>query len=188
MSDCHPKAILAEVRTVEEQAQCLFGRDQVEAAFDRMASAITAALAGKDPLFLCAMIGGVVPTGLLLPRLSFPLQLDYVHVTRYRGQTTGGTLHWLRRPGAAIEGRVVLVVDDVLDEGDTLNAIIETCQVQGAAEVYSAVLVDKRVPRHGPARRASFTGLEADRRYLFGYGMDYKDYLRNASGIFAVRP
>jgi hypoxanthine phosphoribosyltransferase len=69
-----------------------------------------------------------------------------------------------------------------------LSAIVEACQAQGAVEVLTAVLVEKRVPRRGAVQRAIFTGLEADDRYLYGYGMDYKAYLRNAAGIFAVCP
>ena len=174
-----------QAQQVYDEAECLFERHQVEAAIAQMAEAITAQLAEKDPLVLAVMSGAMIPAGILLSHLDFPLQIDYLHASRYRGETSGGELHWRVRPRYALRGRVVLIIDDILDEGLTLQAIIESCREQGAAEVYSAVLVRKQHQRNiGIA--ADFVGLEVEDRYLFGYGMDYKEYLRNAPGIFAV--
>jgi hypoxanthine phosphoribosyltransferase len=131
------------------------------------------------------MNGGVVPFGRLVSRMDFPLQLDYCHATRYRGDTQGGDLHWLKEPSESLTDRAVLIVDDILDEGYTLQALTEACAVQGAASVHTAVLAVKRHDR-GVGLQADFWALEVEDRYVFGYGMDYKDYLRNAPGIFAV--
>ncbi len=175
-----------EIRKVVAHAERLFSPEDVDVAVDRMAAEMNAVLAEKDPLLLCVMTGGVVPTGLLLPRLRFPLELDYLHVSRYRGQTSAGEIEWLRRPHCPLSGRVVVVVDDVLDEGLTLSAILEACKRDGAAEALTAVLVAKRLQRCAGKPSPNFVGFETDERYLFGYGMDYKNYLRNAPGIFAV--
>jgi hypoxanthine phosphoribosyltransferase len=179
-------SVVEEVGAVLAAAERLFSPAEVEAALGRMAAEIGAELADRDPVVLCAMVGGVIPTGLLLPRLGFPLEVDYLHVTRYRGQTSGGTLSWFRRPDERISGRTVLIVDDVLDEGYTLRAMVEACRDRGASAVYSAVLVVKAVQRCAGSPPADFAGLLADNRYLFGYGMDYKNYLRNAAGIYAL--
>ena len=173
-----------EVKKVEREADILYSEQEVEAAIDRMAKEITGALADTDPLVLCVLIGGVIPTGKLLQRLPFPLTLDVVHATRYRGGLSGRDIEWIQKPRQPLQGRTVLVVDDVLDEGITLQAIGDYCRHQAAKAVYSAVLVDKQIDRAKP-HRADFSALEADNRYLFGYGMDYKGYLRNAAGIFA---
>lgn len=180
--------ILQEVARVSARAERLFSRSEVEAALDRMAQGIEARLSDRNPLLLSVMIGGIVPTGLLLPRLSFPLQVDYLHVTRYRGRTAGGELRWIKHPDISLNGRAVLIIDDVLDEGVTLGAIVEACKARGASEVVTAVLVEKRLERYQGLHKADFTGLSAGNRYLFGYGMDYKLYLRNGDGIFAVSP
>jgi len=180
------QSLMEEVGAVLAAAERLFSPAEVEAALGRMAAEIGTELADRDPVVLCAMVGGVIPTGLLLPRLGFPVEVDYLHVTRYRGQTSGGTLSWFRRPDERISGRTVLIVDDVLDEGYTLRAMVEACREAGASAVYSAVLVVKAVPRCAGAPPADFAGLLADDRYLFGYGMDYKNYLRNAAGIYAL--
>ncbi len=179
--------IPTHIQQIYQRSTCLYTKAQVEAALDSMAEDIHNQLSEKNPLLLSVMIGGLVPVGNLLPRLDFPLELHYIHATRYQGETQGGDLHWKAVPQFDVEGRTVLVVDDILDGGLTLASIIEFCRSRGAAEVYSAVLVDKqheRVP--GGIEKADFTGLSVDDRYVFGYGMDYKEYLRNAPGIFVV--
>lgn len=178
---------LDEIRSVENAAERLYSESEVEAALDRMAAAIAARLENSDPVVLAVLNGGIVFAGKLLTRLRFPLELDAIHATRYRGETSGGKLHWLLEPQTPLTGRTVLIADDILDEGVTLAAIVEWCRLRGAKEVFTAVLVDKRIGRERP-HRADFVGLEAENRYLFGYGMDYKDYLRNAPGIFACKP
>lgn len=182
-------SIPANIKEVYEKATCLFTPDEINAALDRMASSISQVLGDKNPIILCVMIGGLVPMGNLLPRLDFPLEVDYVHATRYQGDIHGGDLVWKVKPNLNLTGRNVLVFDDILDGGLTLAAIIKDVKVMGAAEVYSAVLVDKhhkRVP--AGLAKADFVGLEVDDHYIFGYGMDYNEYLRNAPGIFVVAP
>lgn len=178
-----------KIKSVYEKSTCLYTSHEVEAALDRMAIKIHEQLHDKNPVILCVMIGGMVPLGNLLVRLDFPLEVDYVHATRYKGEITGGAIEWKIKPSAQLEGRTVLVVDDILDGGVTLAAIIDEIKASGANEVYSAVLVDKfrkRVPQG--LQKADFVGLEVEDHYIFGYGMDYNEYLRNAPGIFVVHP
>lgn len=178
-----------KIKDVYEQSTCLFTTSEVEAAIDKMALNIHEELKDENPILLCVMVGGLVLLGNLLPRLDFPLEVDYVHATRYRGELSGGEIHWKVRPSSSIEGRTVLIVDDILDGGITLAAIIDEVRALGAKKVYSAVLVDKyckRVPNG--LNKADFVGLKIEDHYIFGYGMDYNEYLRNAPGIFVVHP
>lgn len=169
-----------------EEADLLHSNADVNRALDRMAAEITARVGGRNPVFLCVLTGAIIPAGHLLTRLDFPLGIDYIHATRYRGETAGGELHWIVRPATSLEGRVVVVIDDILDEGVTLAEILEECRRLGASEVYSAVLVEKEHDRKN-GLEADFVGLQVEDRYVFGYGMDYKGYLRNAAGIYAVK-
>lgn len=178
-----------KIKEVYEQSTCLYTANEVAAALDRMAINIHDKLKDKNPVILCVMIGGLIPMGNLLLRLDFPLEVDYLHATRYRGEITGGDLHWKVKPSTDLKGRTVLIVDDILDGGVTLAAIIKEIKAMGAEEVYSAVLVDKhrkRVPNG--LTQADFVGLTVEDHYIFGYGMDYNEYLRNAPGIFVVAP
>lgn len=169
------------------RATLLAGEAEVAAALDRMAAQLRSDLAGRDPLVLAVMIGGLVPAAWLLQRLDFPLQLDYVHASRYRGGTRGhDDIDWLARPRAALQGRAVLVVDDILDEGHTLAAILEDCRARGAAEVRSAVLVEKMHDRKAPGLEADYVGLRLEDRYLFGCGMDYHEHHRQHAAIYGL--
>lgn len=176
-----------QVNRVRKEAICLYPEDQVEQAIDRLAGEITDRYRDKNPLIMCVMNGGLILTGKLITKLDMPLQVDYLHATRYRGNTTGGNLHWLAKPQHSLMGRVVIVVDDILDEGLTLRDIIEYCKNEGASEVASCVLVEKMHDRKYGCDHADFTGLSVEDKYVFGYGMDYKGFLRNAPGIYAVR-
>lgn len=178
-----------KIKLIYEKSTCLFTANEVEAALDRMAINIHEELQDKNPVILCVMIGGLVPMGHLLMRLDFPLEVDYVHATRYKGGTKAGEICWKVRPSANLIGRTVLVVDDILDGGVTLSVIISAVKGLGASRVYSAVLVDKcRERAPDGLQEADFVGLQVENNYIFGYGMDYYEYLRNAPGIFVVHP
>ena len=174
-----------EARIVMQQAECLYDRTAVEAAFDRMANRINNDLAGADVVVICVMNGGLVASGILLPRLDFLLRLDYMHASRYRERTSGDELHWKVEPTQALAGRHLLIIDDILDEGYTLDAIIRFCQQQSPASVRAAALVQKQHDR-GVRPAVDYIGLQVPDRYVFGYGMDYTGFWRNAPGIYAV--
>ncbi len=174
-----------EAAEVMASAELLHSKTEVEQALDQMAQMITDKMGGKNPIVMSVMNGGLIPCGHLLTRLSFPLRQDYLHASRYRGNTTGADLKWLCQPHESLNGEIVLIVDDILDEGYTLSAIVEACQKMGAKAVYSAVLVEKKHSRSN-GFKADFVGIQVEDRYLFGYGMDYKGFLRNAAGIYAV--
>lgn len=175
------------IRDVFSKSTCIYSKSEVEAALDQMATQISYECAHTDPIFLCVVVGGIVALGNLLPRMNFPLELDYIHATRYGNGTVGKELSWKMTPTTSLKGRTVIVVDDILDGGLTLQAIVDYCQSQGAQEVLTAVLVDKKDARlEQGIKHADFVGLTAENLYLFGYGMDYKGYFRNAPGIYAV--
>lgn len=174
------------IQAVLENADQLFSQKEVEQALDRLAGDIKRTLGNQDPLLLCVMTGGLVPASELFTRCDFPVQLDYLHATRYQGTVGGAELKWITAPSQSLDGRTVLVVDDILDEGLTLAAILDYCRAQGARAVYSAVLVEKLHERKADGLRADFVGLQVEDRYVFGYGMDYHGYLRNVKGIYAV--
>lgn len=171
---------------VYQHADCLYDAAAVERAIADMAERITTDLGDKNPLFVCVMSGALITMGRLLTHLRFPLEIDYVHATRYRGETRGGEIQWLARPRVPLQDRVVVVVDDILDEGVTLAAILEDFRSHGATDVRTAVLVDKLHDRRYQNLQADYAGLQVGDRYVFGYGMDYHDYLRNINGIYAV--
>ena len=179
---------LSHIRQVMAEAECLYNEQQIEEAIAAMGRDITSELADTAPLVFCVMNGGLVITGKLLTHMQFPLEASYVHATRDRDQLSGGRLEWKVRPTQSIKGRTVLIIDDILDEGHTLDAIADFCREEGADRVLTAVLVDKKHDRKArPGLQADFTGLEIEDRFIFGYGLDYQGYWRNANGIYALK-
>ena len=124
-------ADLAHIRQVMAEADCLYSEAEVEAAITRVAAAINAELAERNPVVFCVMNGGLIFSGKLLTQLNFPLEASYLHASRYRNQTSGGELFWKAKPEVSFIDRDVLIVDDILDEGHTLSAIIEFCKHAG---------------------------------------------------------
>ncbi|MDR3415351.1 MAG: hypoxanthine-guanine phosphoribosyltransferase [Nevskia sp.] len=176
-----------EAARVMREADCVCDAAAVTAAYDRLAAAVSAEYAGRNPLFLSVMIGGLVPTAQILQRLDFAFELDYLHATRYRGATSGGGLIWKRQPDTPLEGRHVLVIDDILDEGHTLVAVRKALLEFAPASLKIAVLAEKRHDRRAPEAHAEFIGLAVPDRYVFGCGMDYKEYWRQLPAIYAVK-
>jgi hypoxanthine phosphoribosyltransferase len=179
---------LDEIKQVYIESDLLFSESEVAQAIDKMGAEISADLADQDPVIFSIMNGGLVIGGQLLTRLNFPLEASYLHATRYRNTTSGHELEWKVPPMIEFKGRPVLVVDDILDEGHTLVEVMKHFEREGASSVEAAVLIDKEHDRKAiPGLKARYTGLTIPDRYIFGYGMDYKGYWRNAPGIFAVK-
>ncbi len=177
---------IAQARDILLHAEMIRTPEEVQAAVARVAGEINARLSDQHPLVLSVMGGAVIFTGQLLPLLNFPLDFDYLHVSRYGAKQQGGALHWKVSPGEQVAGRVVLVLDDILDEGETLAAVRQRVMELGAAAFYSAVFADKANGLSKPIR-ADFTGMELPDRFVFGFGMDIQGAWRNLPAIYAMR-
>ncbi len=181
------ESIFEDSQQALEKAELLYSADEVEKAITRMAEEITKELENSKPIVLPVMIGGVIFAGKLISQLNFPLQMDYIHATRYRSSTSGSKISWIKKPEKSLKDRTVLLVDDILDEGITLAAIVEYCFEAGAKNVFTAILAEKELEIDKPIKKADFTGLVIPDHYVFGYGMDYYEYHRNVAGIYAVK-
>lgn len=177
-----------EVSRGFSQAEQLHSAEDVAQAIDRMAVAITATLQDQNPILLSVLQGGLYLTGQLMSRLVMPLQQGYVHVGRYAHAQAGGDLAWHGSAHPDLTGRNVLLVDDVLDHGVTLQKLLHWLGEQNVTRAYTAVMVEK----HGeslPAQRPTvdFVGLTCPDRFLFGCGMDIHGYGRNLPALYALK-
>lgn len=168
------------------KSEIIFSEQQIQAAVVRMAKEINEVMADVHPLVLSVMGGAVVFTGQLLPLLTFPLDFDYVHVSRYGNSQQGGEMNWKVAPQENVRGRVVMVVDDILDEGETLYAVRQRVMALGATHFYSAIFADKMNGKTKPIQ-ADFVGIQVPDRFVFGYGMDIQGAWRNLPAIYATR-
>jgi hypoxanthine phosphoribosyltransferase len=169
-----------------ESAELIHSAAAVDAAIARVAAEIAAKLRDQYPLVLSVMGGAVVFAGRILPLLNFPLDFDYIHASRYGAATSGAGVDWKVEPKGNVAGRVVLVLDDILDIGYTMLAIRERILGQGARAFYSAVLTDKTKTTAKPIS-ADFIGLSLPDRFVFGCGMDVHGAWRNLPAIYALR-
>jgi hypoxanthine phosphoribosyltransferase len=169
-----------------EKSKVVFDKDQVMAAVDKMAAEINAFYGDEPIIMIAVMTGAIIPAAWLATRLKMPIQMDFVHATRYRGGLYGAELEYRVPPRLDLEGKRVLVVDDIFDEGDTLAAIKGSCEKRKAGSVHMAVLVRKMHDRGMPREFADFVGLDVPDVYVFGCGMDAYEEWRHLDQILAL--
>ena len=169
-----------------EDSDLVASAAEVQSAIERIAQQIQTRLAESYPLVLAVMGGAVVFAGQVLPKLRFPLDFDYIHASRYGAATRGADVQWRVSPPQEVRGRSVLVLDDILDGGDTMAAIRQRLLELGARDFQCAVLVEKTLARNKPIA-ADFVGLTIADRFVFGCGMDAKGFWRNLPEIRAMR-
>lgn len=168
------------------RARRIHSREMLDAAITRMGRDIAAMLQGERAVFLTVMNGGMFFAAPLALAIDCDLEFDYVHATRYGDAIVGTRVEWLRKPRASLAGRTVILADDILDEGYTLQALREYCMAAGAKRVLIAVLCVKVHDRRVAGLDADCVGVEVPDRYVFGRGLDYYGQGRNLPDIHAI--
>ena len=177
---------LREAWAFLENSDTIASSEEVQAAVRRIAGEIQERLSDAYPLVLAVMGGAVVFAGQVLPLLRFPLDFDYIHASRYGSATRGAGVDWKVSPPGLAKGRTVLVLDDILDHGETMSVIRERLLELGAARFHCAVLVEKMLGTEKPIK-PDFVGLRIPDRFVFGCGMDAKGFWRNLPEIRAMK-
>lgn len=173
-------------QNILQHADCIASRSEVIQAIDDLAEQVRADYHDKNPIVLCLMNGGLYLTAELTQRLEFPLRLDYIHATRYRGGVTGKDLQWLKMPSFNLANEHVLIVDDVYDGGITLKEVEGKLLEQNPLSLNSLVLVNKLHQRKPVGFSVRYVGMELEDRYLLGCGMDYYGHWRHLPQIYAL--
>ncbi len=173
-----------------DNCKLVFNNREIISALDKLADKLNQQLKNEKPVVLCVMQGGLVFSGQLIPRLHCMLEIDYIHATRYNNQTSGSELLWKAHPATPLKNRTVLIMDDILDEGVTLQSIIQYCESQGATKVVSAVLLRKKhnrcVDHECDTALTENIALTVEDEYVFGFGMDYNGLYRQLHSIYAL--
>lgn len=176
-----------QLTKIKANAALLHDAKTIQSSLERLAQKLYCDYSDKCPVLLVIMNGGLVFAGQLLPKLNFPVQLDYCHASRYRGETFGGKINWKVLPSVDLKNRHVIIVDDILDEGITLQAIIEDCLQREVKSVKSCVLIEKLHDRKIiKDMRPDYCELTTPDHYIFGFGMDCNHYWRNTDAIYIL--
>ncbi len=171
---------------LHQQAQQLFDQFEVDKAIQNLAAKLQPDLEDQFPLLLCVMNGGLYLSGQLMRFWNFPMTVDYVHATRYRLATLGRDVLWKAYPQNSLKDRHVIIVDDIFDQGFTLEEIKSYCLKQGAKKCTSVFLIRKSHARKKADIEADHYALECGDFYVYGSGMDFHSHFRNLPGVFAV--
>ena len=176
-----------DIQAIQSDADLIFSTHQISVAIDAMALQVDEQIDNEPAIIICVMNGGLMLMSDLMRKLESELRMDYLQVARYRDQTVGGSLHWHKEPQLSLQDQVVVLVDDIYDEGYTLEEVVSYCKRKGAKKVITAVLLLKQKESRNVTMRPDIYGLEVVDRYVFGYGMDYKGALRNLPAIYAIK-
>jgi hypoxanthine phosphoribosyltransferase len=176
----------SDPREVLEHSTLVADAGEVRAAINRMVKAINAHYDGEAIIVLVVMTGGMIPATWLLSGLDMPARIDFIHATRYQGQTEGGELEFRVPTRLNLQNQHVLIVDDIYDVGLTLELIEHYCETRGARSVESAVLVQKIHERPTTGSTPRFIGMKVEDKYVFGCGMDAFEHWRHLDEIRAL--
>ncbi len=178
---------IEEYDRIKSNAILLYDKDQIEKSIDEIAKRLNSDYLEKDPIFIVVMKGGLIFAGKLLPKLSFPLKIDYCHASRYHDGIKGKHIEWKVEPQLDMSNQHVVILDDILDKGDTLREIFNYCMKKNVKSVKTAVLVEKfNGEKIGHRFRVDYCELKVPDKFIFGCGMDYNHYWRNFEEIYFV--
>lgn len=170
--------------------QTLFTRDEIERRVTELAAQIAETYrgVGSDLVIVPVLTGSIIFVADLIRHLPFKMRIGLMTVSRYRGATTeGGATQILRDLTVDIKDRHVLVVDDILDTGNTLKAVSEQLQERGPASLRICTLLRK--PSKAPKDLvADFVGFDIEDVFVVGYGLDFNDHYRNWPDLGVLRP
>ncbi len=179
MTEINPREILKSSALIAD-------KQEVAAAVKFLGEIVNAHYGDREIILLIVMTGAVMPAAWLAAELKMPVQMDFVHATRYAGQTEGGEIEFRVPPRLNLEGHDVLIIDDIYDIGLTLQMIEGYCESRGASSVNSAVLVRKIHDRETTGTLPRFIGMEVEDKYIFGCGMDVYENWRHLDEIRAL--
>ena len=173
------------IQALIRKSSVIYSEIEIKKVIKNIADQVNQTIKTDELYVLCVMNGALIFAGQLLPRLEKNIQYSYIHATRYAASLTGGPIHWLVKPPIDIEGKTVLILDDILDEGITLREIAATCLAMKAKAIFTAVLFDKEIAKE-KSYLPNFIGLKVPNRFVFGYGLDCKGLGRNLPHLYAL--
>ena len=172
---------------MSELVSVLFGREEIRRRIEELGRNITGDYEGRKPVMISVLKGGSVFLGDLIRRISLPLSIDYMSISRYGGAAESmGRVRIVKDLDADIGGRDVVVVEDIVDTGLTLGYLISVLESRDPTSVQVCALLDKTARRIAPLE-IRYRGFECPDVFVVGYGLDLHERYRNIPDLLAVQ-
>lgn len=172
---------------INDIKQVLIDEDTLQNRVRELGAQITEDYRGKDLFLICVLKGAVIFISDLMKRIDLPLEVDFMAVSSYGADTrSSGVVRILKDLNTGIEGKSVLIVEDIIDSGLTLSYLIENLRVRGPESIEICTILDK------PDRRTvdmdiKYTGFQVPDEFVVGYGLDYAERYRNLPYIAVLK-
>ena len=164
----------------------LYSREEVAAAVRALGERITADYRGKNPVFICILKGASVFFSDLIRQVDLPLEIEFMAVSSYGASTkSSGEVRLVKDLDRSILGRDVIIVEDIVDSGHTMDFLLRQLGTRGARSLRLAVLLDKQERRQVPVL-AHFVGFALPAGFIVGYGLDYAERFRALPALYEI--
>ncbi|MBQ7623708.1 MAG: hypoxanthine phosphoribosyltransferase [Clostridia bacterium] len=173
---------------MKDISSVLVPREEIEKEVKRIGAAISRDYAGKTPILISVLKGAFIFMADLVRNITVPCTLDFMSVSSYgKGTKTSGQVQIIKDLDTNIEGRDVIIVEDILDSGVTLSYLIRLLQARRPASLAVCALFDKPA-RHKVEIRLAYKGIEVPNEFIVGYGLDYAEKYRNLPDVCVLKP
>jgi len=166
----------------------LLTEEELKAKVKELGEKISADYQGKEPLLISVLRGSYIFMADLTRALTIPCQVDFMAVSSYgSGTSSSGQVNIIKDLSDSIEGKDVIVVEDILDSGNTLHYLLQVLSARHPASIRLATLLDKPSRRTKPVQ-ANYVGFSVPDKFVVGYGLDYDERYRNLPYIGILKP
>ncbi len=177
---------MKRVKIHDKEFELFISHEKIQSVIDNMAERMNRDLAGKSPLFLCILNGSFMFAAELYKRIDFvEAEISFVKLASYSGSSTTGTVKQLIGLNEEIEGRTVVVLEDIVDTGITIGNILEQLEAMNPAEVLVATMLLKPDALQKKVD-LKYVGIEIPNDFIVGYGLDYDGHGRNLIDIYSI--
>lgn len=182
----NPYKVKEEIAIKDKQFELFIEQEVIEQGIRRIAGQINSELEGKDPIFVAVLNGAFMFAGELMKQVSIPSEITFVRLASYHGTSTTNNVQEVLGLNESIEGRFVVIVEDIVDSGNTMVALKKELEKYRPKEMRVATLLFKPAALRQQLH-LDYVALEIPNDFIVGYGLDYDGYGRNLKDIYKVK-
>jgi hypoxanthine phosphoribosyltransferase len=171
-----------------QNLEILLSSEEITARIKHLGASITRDYAGKEPILIGVLKGAFVFMADLTRAIDLPVSVEFIAVSSYgKAQKSSGEVRIIKDLDVAVEGRDLIVVEDIVDTGLTLSYLLDNLQSRGANSVKLATLLDKPEPRINKELKIDYCGFQVPNKFVVGFGLDAAERYRNLPFIAVVK-